>query len=170
MTTTHSELNKDMLLWAYEKMVTIRRFEVQARREADAGKLRGMHPSIGQEAVTTGICAPLPHDDSLLGTHRRHPPSLPNAVDRGSMLALLDTTGALAAWSETGPGAFKASTVGVHAHMVAPAGAEDLVAYGRLTQRDNEIFWCDVEVATRSDQNVVARGTVLYRIVIPKDA
>ena len=89
-------------------------------------------------------------------------------VHEGALLALLDTTGAMAAWSETGPGAYKASTVGVHAHMVAPAGAEDLVAYGRITQRDNEIFWSDVEVATRSDQNVVARGTVLYRIVTPE--
>ncbi len=91
-------------------------------------------------------------------------------VHEGPMLALLDTAGAMAAWAVTGPGAFKASTVGVHAHMVAPAAAEDLVAYGRVIQRDNEIFWSDVEVATRSDQNVVARGTVLYRIVIPKDA
>ncbi len=91
-------------------------------------------------------------------------------VHEGAMLALLDTCGAMAAWAETGPGAFKASTVGVHAHMVAPAAAQDLVAYGRLTQRDNEIFWSDVEVVTRADQNVVARGTVLYRIVIPKDA
>ena len=91
-------------------------------------------------------------------------------VHEGAMLALLDTCGAMAAWSVTGPGAFKASTVGVHAHMVAPAAAEDLVAYGRVTQRDNEIFWSDVEVARRSDRNVVARGTVLYRIVVPKDA
>ena len=91
-------------------------------------------------------------------------------VHEGAVLAFLDTTGAMAAWSVTGPGAYKASTVGVHAHMVAPAEAQDLIAYGRVTQRDNEIFWSDVEVARRSDRNVVARGTVLYRIVVPKDA
>ena len=90
-------------------------------------------------------------------------------VHEGAVLALLDTTGAMAAWAETGPGAFKASTVGVQASMVARPGAEDLVAYGKIAQRDDEIFWCDVEVATESSQNVVARGTVLYRIVIPKE-
>ena len=89
MTTTHSELNKDMLLWAYEKMVTIRRFEEQARREADAGKLRGMHSSIGQEAVPTGICAHLTDDDYVLGTHRSHHHCIAKGVDLSEMMAEL---------------------------------------------------------------------------------
>ena len=54
--TTHSTMNKDTLLWMYSKMVTIRRFEEQSRREADAGKLRGMHSSIGQEAALILSC------------------------------------------------------------------------------------------------------------------
>lgn len=89
-------------------------------------------------------------------------------VHEGPILALLDTTGAMAAWAETGPGAFKASTVGVQAQMVAAVGAEDLVAYGCVKQRDDEIFWSEVEVATAKDNRTVARGIVLYRIVIPK--
>ena len=89
MTTTHSELNKDTLLWAYEKMVTIRRFEEQARREADAGKLRGMHSSIGQEAVPTGICAHLTDDDYVLGTHRSHHHCIAKGVDLNEMMAEL---------------------------------------------------------------------------------
>ena len=89
MTTTHSELNKDTLLWAYEKMVTIRRFEEQARREADAGKLRGMHSSIGQEAVPTGICAHLTDDDYVLGTHRSHHHCIAKGVDLSEMMAEL---------------------------------------------------------------------------------
>ena len=56
---TQTSLDKETLLWMHEKMVTIRRFEEQAKREADAGKLRGMHSSIGQEAVPTGMCAHL---------------------------------------------------------------------------------------------------------------
>ena len=44
--TTHSTMNKDTLLWMYSTMVTIRRFEVQSRREADAVKLRGMQCNI----------------------------------------------------------------------------------------------------------------------------
>ena len=89
-------------------------------------------------------------------------------VHEGAVLALLDTTGAMAAWAETGPGAYKASTVGVQAQSIAPAGADELIGYGKLIQRDREVFWCDVHVASASSGNVVARGTVLYRIVVPE--
>lgn len=88
-TATHSQLNKDSLLWMYEKMVTIRRFEEQSRREADAGKLRGMHSSIGQEAVPTGICAHLRDDDYVLGTHRSHHHCIAKGVDLNEMMAEL---------------------------------------------------------------------------------
>ena len=88
-TTTHSELNTDTLLWMYETMVTIRRFEEQARREADAGKLRGMHSSIGQEAVPTGVCAHLRDDDYVLGTHRSHHHCIAKGVGLNEMMAEL---------------------------------------------------------------------------------
>ena len=87
--TTYSDLNRDSLLWMYEKMVTIRRFEEQSRREADAGKLRGMHSSIGQEAVPTGICAHLRDDDYVLGTHRSHHHCIAKGVDLNEMMAEL---------------------------------------------------------------------------------
>ena len=86
---TYSDLNKDSLLWMYETMVTIRRFEEQSRREADAGKLRGMHSSIGQEAVPTGICAHLRDDDYVLGTHRSHHHCIAKGVDLNEMMAEL---------------------------------------------------------------------------------
>lgn len=86
---TYAELNKDSLLWMYETMVTIRRFEEQSRREADAGKLRGMHSSIGQEAVPTGICAHLRDDDYVLGTHRSHHHCIAKGVDLNEMMAEL---------------------------------------------------------------------------------
>ena len=73
----------------YETMVVIRRFEEQARREADAGKLRGMHSSIGQEAVPTGICAHLRDDDYVLGTHRSHHHCIAKGVDLSEMMAEL---------------------------------------------------------------------------------
>ena len=85
----YSELNRDSLLWMYETMVTIRRFEEQSRREADAGKLRGMHSSIGQEAVPTGICAHLRDDDYVLGTHRSHHHCIAKGVDLNEMMAEL---------------------------------------------------------------------------------
>ena len=89
MATTHTTLDKATLLWMYGTMVTIRRFEEQARREADAGKLRGMHSSIGQEAVPTGVCAHLRHDDYVLGTHRSHHHCIAKGVDLSEMMAEL---------------------------------------------------------------------------------
>ena len=89
MSDTYSELNKDTFLWMYRTMVTIRRFEEQSRREADAGKLRGMHSSIGQEAVPTGICAHLRDDDYVLGTHRSHHHCIAKGVDLSEMMAEL---------------------------------------------------------------------------------
>jgi len=70
-------------------MVTIRRFEEQSRREADAGKLRGIHSSIGQEAVPTGICAQLRDNDFVLGTHRSHHHCIAKGVDIKEMMAEL---------------------------------------------------------------------------------
>ena len=89
MSGTYSELNKDTFLWMYRTMVTIRTFEEQSRREADAGKLRGMHSSIGQEAVPTGICAHLRDDDYVLGTHRSHHHCIAKGVDLSEMMAEL---------------------------------------------------------------------------------
>lgn len=86
-------------------------------------------------------------------------------LHEGAVLALLDTAGAMAAWAETGPGRFKASTPSIQAQVLAPPPRDDLVAYGHVVQRDREIFWCDVEVAGQSDRRVCARGTVLYRIL-----
>jgi uncharacterized protein (TIGR00369 family) len=86
-------------------------------------------------------------------------------VHEGAVLALLDTTGAMAAWAAYGVGNFKASTPSLQARVIAPAPAEDLVGYARCVQRDGDILWNEVEVAGRSDGRVCARGTVLYRIV-----
>ena len=89
MTTLRSDINTDSLLWMYQTMVTIRRFEEESRRQADAGKLRGMHSSIGQEAVPTGVCAHLRDDDYVLGTHRSHHHCIAKGVDPNEMMAEL---------------------------------------------------------------------------------
>jgi uncharacterized protein (TIGR00369 family) len=90
---------------------------------------------------------------------------LAGGVHEGAVLALLDTAGAMASWAETGPGRFKASTASIQVQNLAPAPKGDLVAYGRCVQRDREMFWSDVEVASAHDGRVTARGTVLYRII-----
>jgi uncharacterized protein (TIGR00369 family) len=86
-------------------------------------------------------------------------------VDEGAVLALLDTTGAMAAWALTGPGRYKASTPALQAQILAPPPAGDLVGYGSVVHRDGELFLCDVEVGSAATRGVVARGTVVYRIV-----
>ena len=86
---SYQEINKDSVIWMYEKMFTIRRFEEQASREADAGKLRGIHSSIGQEAVPTGVCAHLRDEDFVLGTHRSHHHCIAKGVDLNEMMAEL---------------------------------------------------------------------------------
>jgi uncharacterized protein (TIGR00369 family) len=87
------------------------------------------------------------------------------AMHEGAIVALVDMTGAMAAWAEAGPGPYKASTPALQAQILAPPTEQDLVAYGRVVQRDSDGFWSDVEVAGREDGRVIARGTVLYRIV-----
>jgi uncharacterized protein (TIGR00369 family) len=86
-------------------------------------------------------------------------------VHEGAALALLDSTGAMAAWAEHGFGNFRAATPSMQARMIAPPPSDGLFAYSRCVQRDGEIFWSDVEVAGQADGRVCARGTVLYRIV-----
>ena len=85
----YDKINRDSLLWMYQTMVTIRRFEEQSKREADAGKLRGMHSSVGQEAVPTGICAHLDEKDYVLGTHRSHHHCIAKGLDLDQMMAEL---------------------------------------------------------------------------------
>ena len=86
-------------------------------------------------------------------------------VHEGAVLALLDTAGAMSSWAEAGHGRFKASTPSIQAQVIDPAPTGDLIAYGRCVQRDREIFFSDVEVASAADGSVCARGTVLYRIL-----
>ncbi len=90
---------------------------------------------------------------------------LAGGVHEGAVLALLDTAGAMASWARTGHGPYKASTPSMQAQLLAPAAKEDLVAYGRNVQRDDEMLWSDVEIAGASTARVFARGTVLYRIL-----
>ena len=134
--------------------------------EADPGPM-GPHiarvPFIGNRGIrvehmvggTSRLVMPFREDNA----------DLEGGVHAGAVLALLDTAGAMASWAESGPGPYKASTASMQLQILAAAPRADLVAYGRCVQRDNEIFWSDVEVAIAGEGRVVARGTVLYRIV-----
>ena len=82
----------------------------------------------------------------------------------GAMLALLDTTGAMAAWAEAGPARWKASTASLQAQTLAPPPSGDVVAYARCVHRDQEMYWCDAEIADVTTGRVTTRGTVFYRL------
>lgn len=136
--------------------------------EADPGEMGphiGLVPFIGNRGITV--------QHMTGGTSRLVMPwqegnaDLDGGTHEGAMLALLDTTGAMASWAESGPGRYKASTPSLQLQGVGPTPGEDLVAYGRCVQRDREMFWSDVEVVSASDSRVRARGTVLYRILAP---
>ncbi len=134
--------------------------------EADPGV---MGPHIGQVPFIGNRGISVEHMTG--GTSRLAMPMLEDNCDasggvhEGAVLALLDTTGAMASWAESGPGNFKASTASMQLQNLGPAPKGDLIAYGRCVQNDNEIYWSDVEVASVADGKVTARGTVLYRIV-----
>lgn len=91
------------------------------------------------------------------------------AVHEGAIIALMDTTGAMASWSITGLDfSYKASTVAVHANFASPGVREDLLAFARTLRRNEEIFWNAIAVVGASSRTLVAHGDVVYRIVVPR--
>ena len=136
------------------------------RGESDPGK---MGPGVGKMPFTTARRLHVEHMTG--GISRITMPACPanadasGGVHEGAVLALLDTTGAMAAWATTGVGPYKASTPALQAQILTPPEGVDLVAYGRCVQRDSELLWSEVEVAGAADRRVFARGTVIYRIV-----
>ncbi|MFQ5416824.1 MAG: PaaI family thioesterase [Myxococcota bacterium] len=134
--------------------------------ESDPGPMGphiGRIPFMGHRGITV--------DHMMGGTSRLRMPGggkntdADGGIHEGAVLALLDTTGAMASWAEVGPGPYKASTPSMQARILAPAPRGELIAYSRCVQRDGEMSWSDVEVAGASDGRICARGTVIYRIV-----
>ena len=57
----------------HRRMVRIRRFEEEAGRLTEAGRVPGaLHLYVGQEAVAAGVCAHLSDADQITSTHRGH--------------------------------------------------------------------------------------------------
>jgi acyl-coenzyme A thioesterase 13 len=89
------------------------------------------------------------------------------AIHEGALAALIDSSGALSAWSVVGLDLrFKASTVGIHVSYHGRLPSEAVVAHARTLRRNNEIFHNQVTVVGRDSQVVVAVGEVTYRIVV----
>jgi uncharacterized protein (TIGR00369 family) len=89
------------------------------------------------------------------------------AIHEGALAALIDSSGALAAWSVVGLDMrFRASTVGIHVNYHGCAAGQGVVAHARTLRRNHEIFLNQVTVVARDSDVVVAVGEVTYRIVI----
>lgn len=84
------EINKDKLLWMYERMQIIRSFENRVKVEFGKGKIPGfVHLYAGEEAIAVGICAHLTDADYMTSTHRGHGHCIAKGVEVRSMMAEL---------------------------------------------------------------------------------
>ena len=78
------------LMEMFRLMYTIRRFEVVMERNHLAGALYGpFHSSMGQEAVSVGVCAALQTDDVVTSTHRGHGHAIAKGAELGPICAEL---------------------------------------------------------------------------------
>jgi uncharacterized protein (TIGR00369 family) len=88
------------------------------------------------------------------------------ALHGGAISSLIDTTGAMAAWTtaEIATPKYFGSTVGINVNYLSGAIGEDIVAEGRILKRGKEIIYTDVRV-TNPAGKLLAQGSVTYRII-----
>jgi uncharacterized protein (TIGR00369 family) len=88
------------------------------------------------------------------------------ALHGGAVASLIDTTGAMAAWTtaEIATPRYFGSTVGINVNYLSAVIGQDAVAEGRVLKRGKEIIYADVRVTDASGK-LCAQGTVVYRIV-----
>jgi TPP-dependent pyruvate/acetoin dehydrogenase alpha subunit len=74
----------------YRSLLRIRRLEEEVARVYPSDKIKSpVHLSIGQEAVSVGVCAALEHQDIVFGTYRGHALYLAKGGDMKRMVAEL---------------------------------------------------------------------------------
>lgn len=84
------QLDKELLLEMYRKMVLIRRFEERSAREYQMQKITGFcHLYIGQEAVAVGSLLAVNPEDYVIGGYRDHGYPLVRGADPGPIMAEL---------------------------------------------------------------------------------
>ena len=68
-----AEITNELLLDMHHRMVRIRRFEEEAGKLMENGKVPGaLHLYVGQEAVAAGVMVHLSNADQITSTHRGH--------------------------------------------------------------------------------------------------
>ena len=89
-TFEHLGLSDAQLLDMFRLMCTIRRFEQAMEGAHLNGELYGpFHSSMGQEAVSVGVCASLRPDDVVASTHRGHGHVIAKSAELGPLCAEL---------------------------------------------------------------------------------
>ena len=88
------------------------------------------------------------------------------ALHGGAIASLIDTTGAMAAWTtaEVATPKYFGSTVGVTVNYLSAVIGQDCFAEGRVLKRGKEVIYAEVKV-TNEDGKLCAQGTVIYRII-----
>ena len=82
------DLDRDKLLWMYQRMRQIREFENQLHADFAAGLIPGfVHLYAGEEAIAVGVCAHLDDDDFITSTHRGHGHCIAKGVEINPMMA-----------------------------------------------------------------------------------
>src|ERR1700675_744971 len=84
------QINRDLLLTYYKKMLELRLFELKVQELYRNGRLPGfVHLYVGEEAVAVGVCSNLEAGDLVFSTHRGHGHALAKGVPPGIVLAEL---------------------------------------------------------------------------------
>jgi len=84
------EVDKDLLLDMYRRMLLIRRFEEQAAKAYQQKKILGFcHLYIGQEAMAVGAISALQPDDPVVTAYREHGQALARGMDADAVMAEL---------------------------------------------------------------------------------
>lgn len=85
-------------------------------------------------------------------------------VHEGAVLSLLDAAGATCPWTAAPTtAAAGGATIALHAQILGPLPAADLIARAAVRARKDRVSWVDVTVMSPATGHVHALGTVIYR-------
>lgn len=83
-------VTRDQALALYRMMQTIRQSEEGLAKACASGLVHGAcHTYVGEEAIASGVCAHLTHDDAVFSTHRGHGHALAKGVTPRELFAEL---------------------------------------------------------------------------------
>jgi pyruvate dehydrogenase E1 component alpha subunit len=89
-TAQRTQIDVDLALDLYRRMMLIRLFEEQANELYRSAKMPGLtHLYVGEEAVAVGVCSALRRDDWITSTHRGHGHCLAKGAQPARMFAEL---------------------------------------------------------------------------------